>query len=93
MPGGSQAADPRSPASGWAGLGIQLSKRQLLPPAAGCNGRWVQALCAGLPIFYSSPVREIRHCASGAPPCRDSRCCPCCPCAVWPLAGGPPAHR
>lgn len=32
---------------------------------AGCNGRWVQELCHGLPIFYDSPVREVRHCARG----------------------------
>ncbi|KAI3430663.1 hypothetical protein D9Q98_005255 [Chlorella vulgaris] len=31
----------------------------------GGNGRWVQELCRGLPIFYGSPVEEVRHCASG----------------------------
>lgn len=34
---------------------------------AGCNGRWVKELCRGLPIFYGSPVREVRYCATGKP--------------------------
>lgn len=33
--------------------------------AAGCNGRWVQELCRGLPIFYDNPVREVRYCSTG----------------------------
>lgn len=55
----------------------QVSNPQALPKlrpfcTAGCNGRWVAELCRELPIFYGSPVREVRHCATGAP-CTPSK--------------------
>jgi hypothetical protein len=31
----------------------------------GGNGRWLRPLCRGVPIFYSSPVAEVRCCARG----------------------------
>ena len=36
-----------------------------VPLPTGGNVRWLLRLCEGVPIFYSSPVREIRYCASG----------------------------
>ncbi|KAL4451265.1 hypothetical protein ABPG77_009337 [Micractinium sp. CCAP 211/92] len=40
----------------------------------GCNGRWVKELCRGLPIFYGSPVREVRYCATGVEVQTDGHC-------------------
>jgi len=57
-------------------------RRHHIAAAAGCNGRWVQELCKGLPIFYSSPVREVRHCATGA--AAEAAALQCC-CYVPPL--------